>query len=189
MLPATASCTPWRATRKAVDTRILGSAVSDEVSLLVWRQATPRSRTTSCTAKEPDEASASISSSQPVLLTSSRVRRAASWGCPFESRKTNSIGRPRKPPLALMRSCSIVSALREEVPSRAIGPDRMLCIPIRSVLACALATQGAANRLAVLPATIVRRVKSLLMNCTSHDLLSRPCDGPLFLFGLQTVDR
>jgi len=27
------------------------------------------------------------------------------------------------------------------------------------------------------------------MNCTSHDLLSRPCDGPLFLFGLQTVDR
>ena len=39
MLPATASCTPWRATRKAVGARILGSAVSDEVSLLVWMQS------------------------------------------------------------------------------------------------------------------------------------------------------
>ena len=52
MLPATASCTPWRATRKAVGARILGSAVSDEVSLLVWMQTMlPRSRTTSWTAK------------------------------------------------------------------------------------------------------------------------------------------
>ena len=164
MLPATASCTPWRATRKAVGARILGSAVSDEVSLLVWMQAMlPRSRTTSWTAKEADEASASTSSSQPVLFTSSRAMRAASWGWPLESRNTNSIGRPRKPPAALMRSCSIISALREEVPSSAIGPDRMLCMPIFNVLASALATQGAANRLAAPPANTVRRVMSPLI--------------------------
>ena len=60
MLPATASCTPWRATRKAVGARILGSAVSDEVSLLVWMQAMPRSRTTSWTAKEADEPSLGV---------------------------------------------------------------------------------------------------------------------------------
>ena len=146
MLPATASCTPWRATRKAVGARIFGSAVSDEVSLLVWMQTMlPRSRTTSCTAKAPEEASESTSSSQPVLFTSSRAMRAASCGWPLESRNTNSIWRPRKPPAALMRSCSIISALREEVPSSAIGPDRMLCMPIFSVLASALATQGAAR--------------------------------------------
>ena len=74
-----ASCTPWRATRKAVGTRILGSAVSDEVSLLVWMQATPRSRTTSCTANDADEASELTSSSQPAVFTSSRAMRAASW--------------------------------------------------------------------------------------------------------------
>ena len=72
-------------------------------------------------------------------------------------------GLPRKPPAVLMRSCSIVSELREEAPSSAIGPDRMLCIPIRNVLDCALATQGEANRLAALPATIVRRVMSPLI--------------------------
>ena len=62
-----------------------------------------------------------------------------------------------------MRSCSIISALREDVPSSAIGPDRMLCIPMRNVLASALATQGAASRLAPPPANIVRRVMSPLI--------------------------
>ena len=62
-----------------------------------------------------------------------------------------------------MRSCSIISALRDEVPSSAIGPDRMLCIPMRNVLASALATQGAASRLAVLPANRVRRVMNPLI--------------------------
>lgn len=100
---------------------------------VVWRQATPpRSRTTSWTANEADEASASIKSSQPVLFTSSRATWAASWGWPFESRNTNSIGRPRKPPAALMRFCSINSPFREEVPSSAIGPDRMPCMPMRT---------------------------------------------------------
>ena len=98
-----------------------------------------------------------------MVFTSSRAMRAASWGWPFESRKTNSICRPRKPPAALMRSCSIISELREEVPSSAIGPDRMLCIPMRNVLACALATQGAASKEAAPPASIVRRVISPLI--------------------------
>ena len=53
--------------------------------------------------------------------------------------------------------------IQEEVPSSAIGPDRMLCIPMRNVLACALATQGAASREAAPPANIVRRVISPLI--------------------------
>jgi hypothetical protein len=39
----------------------------------------------------------------------------------------------------------------------------MLCIPIFKVLACALATQGAASKLAVPPANTVRRLTSALI--------------------------
>jgi hypothetical protein len=58
---------------------------------------------------------------------------------------------------------SIISELRGEVASSAIGPDRMLCIPMRNVLACALATLGAASRLAAPLANIVRRVMNPLI--------------------------
>ena len=89
---------PWRQARKALGIRSLGSAVSEEVSELVWMQRKPRSRATSWTANAPDEASASSRISQPSLLTSSRATRAASCGWPFESRTTISIFRPARPP-------------------------------------------------------------------------------------------
>ena len=89
----------------------LGSAVSDDVSELVWMQNTPRSRATSCTANAPDDASASISSSQPSVLTSSRATRAASCGWPLESRITISICRPARPPAALTLSTSIITRI------------------------------------------------------------------------------
>ena len=139
----------------------LGSAVSDEVSELVWMQSTPRSRATSCTANAPDEASASISSSQPSVLTSSRAMRAASCGWPLESRITISICRPARPPAALTFSTSIITALREEVPSCATRPDRMVGMPILMVLACARATHGVANVTA--PAPISASVERRLM--------------------------
>ena len=60
-----------------------------------------------------------------------------------------------------MRSSSIITALRDEVPSSAMGPDRMVGMPIFMVLACARATQGAARKLAAPPAKTVRRVTEL----------------------------
>ena len=75
---------PWRQVRNTFGRRSFGSAVSALVSELVCRQSMPRSRATSCTAKAPDEASASIKISQPSVLMSSRASRAASCGCPFE---------------------------------------------------------------------------------------------------------
>ena len=154
------SCTPCRAQRNAVAARSFGSAVSDDVSLDVWMHSTPRSRTTSCTANAPDDASESTRISQPSLLTSSRATRAASCGWPFESRTTNSILRPARPPVALMRSISICAALRWDVPSRAIGPDRMVCIPTRTVpdfgVSCARKMAGVAST-AVAPSITRRR--------------------------------
>ena len=155
------SCTPWRAVRNALGMCCFGSAVSDEVSELVWMQSTPRSRATSCTAKAPDDASASIRSSQPSVLTSSRATRAASCGCPLESRITISIWRPARPPAALTLSTSIITPLREEVPSCATRPDRMVGMPTLMVLACARATHGLA-RVATL-APISARVERRLM--------------------------
>src|SRR5436305_10855276 len=83
-----------------------------------------------------------------------------------------------------MRSCSIISEFREEVPSSAIGPDRMLCIPMRNVLACALATQGAASRPAALPASILRRVMARLI----LHLPGTGCDHRLS-FSAGSLDR
>src|SRR5258705_3100763 len=120
----------------------LGSAVSEEVSELVWIQKTPRSRATSWTANAPDEASASMRSSQPSVLTSSRATRAASCGCPLESRITISICRPASPPAALIFSTSIVTALRDEVPSCATRPERIVGMPTLIVLACARDPRG-----------------------------------------------
>src|SRR4051794_24242477 len=54
-----------------------------------------------------------------------------------------------------------MTALREEVPSCATRPDRMVGIPTLIVLACARATQGAANVAA--PAPISARVERRLM--------------------------
>src|SRR5438445_13072538 len=108
-------------------------------------QSTPRSRATSCTANAPDDASASISSSQPSVLTSSRATRAASCGAPLESRITISICRPAKPPAALTLSTSSITPLRDDVPSCATRPERMVGMPILMVLACARATHGVAN--------------------------------------------
>src|SRR5215216_3874094 len=138
----------------------LGSAVSDDVSELVWIQKTPRSRATSCTAKAPDEASASMSNSQPSVLTSSLATRAASCGCPLESRITISICRPARPPAALTLSTSIITLLRDEVPSCATRPERIVGMPTLIVLACARATQGAANVTAPAPiiANVARRL-------------------------------
>ena len=155
------SCTPCRAVRKAFGMCCFGSAVSAEVSELVWIQSTPRSRATSCTANAPDEASASISNSQPSVLTSSRATRAASCGCPLESRITISIWRPARPPAALTFSTSSITPLREDVPSCATRPDRMVGMPTLMVLACARATQGAAK--VATPAPISARVERRLM--------------------------
>ena len=151
---------PWRAVRNALGMCCFGSAVSAEVSELVWMQNTPRSRATSCTANEPDEASPSISSSQPSVLTSSRATRAASCGAPLELRITISICRPASPPDALTFSTSSITALRDEVPSCATRPDRMVGMPILMVLACARATHGAANVAAPAPiiASVARRL-------------------------------
>ena len=124
----------------------LGSAVSEEASEQVWMQSTPRSRATSCTANDPDDASPSISISQPSVLTSSRAMRAASCGWPLESRITISICRPARPPAALTFSTSSITALRDEVPSCATRPDRIVGMPILMVLACARATHGVATR-------------------------------------------
>ena len=64
---------------------------------------------------------------------------------------TISIGRPANPPAALTLSTSIMMPLRDEVPSCATRPDRMVGIPTLMVLACAPATQGVANVTAVPP--------------------------------------
>ena len=72
-------------------------------------QSTPRSRATSCTANDPDDASPSSSISQPSVLTSSRAMRAASCGWPLESRITISICRPASPPAALTFSTSSIT--------------------------------------------------------------------------------
>src|SRR5262249_32018189 len=103
---------------------------------------------------------ASIRSSQPSVLTSSRATRAASCGCPLESRITISICRPASPPAALTLSTSSITALREDVPSCATRPDRLVGMPILKGLACARATQGAAKVTA--PAPISAKVERRL---------------------------
>ena len=140
-----ASCTPWRARRKAFGSRSFGSALSELVSELVCSVSMPRSRATSWTAKAPDDASASISNSQPSVLISSRAIRAASCGWPFESRMTISICRPARPPAALIFSTSIITALRDEVPSCATRPDKIVVMPILIDLLSARTTIGAAE--------------------------------------------
>ena len=156
---------PWRHTRNTFGSRSLGSAESELVSELVCRQSTPRSRATSWTANAPDDASASIKISQPSELTSSRAIRAASCGCPFESRMTRSICCPARPPAALTFSTSIIAALREELPSCATRPERMVGIPILIDLPWERATMGAASTptvLAAAPVSNVRRSKPIL---------------------------
>ena len=132
-----ASCTPCLAQRNANGVRNLGSAVSEDVSEQVWMTNTPKSRATSCTAKAPEEASASIKISQPSAVTSSRATRAASCGWPLESRMISSILRPPKPPLALNFSTSILAALLEDWPNMATLPDKMVGMPTRMGLFCA----------------------------------------------------
>ena len=150
--PATASWMPWRAERNAVGLRSLGSAVSAEVSEQVCRQSTPRSPTTSLTAKEPDEASASMMISQPSVLTRSRVTRAASSGWPLESRTTSSTSRPPKPPDALNWLTASVAASRLDVPRMATRPDRMVGMPMRSLAPAPRATKGAPSAETATPA-------------------------------------
>ena len=133
---------PCRAERNAVGKRNFGSAVSDDVSEQVCTTSTPKSFATSCTAKAPEDASASKIISQPSPVISSRATRAASWGWPLESRTTISIMRPPKPPAALNFSTSSATALREEIPSMATRPDRIVGIPIRMVLFCASEIAG-----------------------------------------------
>jgi hypothetical protein len=163
--PTMASCTPWRARRKAFGSRSFGSALSELVSELVCIVSMPRSRATSCTAKAPDEASASINNSQPSVLISSRAMRAASCGWPLESRITISICRPASPPAALIFSTSDITALRDEVPSCATRPDRIVVMPILIALSSARATIGAARIPTVeaaAPLSSVRRSKCFL---------------------------
>jgi len=105
--------------------------------------------------------SPSSSSSQPSVLTSSRATRAASCGWPLESRITISICRPARPPAALTFSTSSITALREDVPSCATRPDKIVGMPILMVLAWARATQGAATLIA--PAPISASVERRLM--------------------------
>ena len=61
---------------------------------------------------------------------SSRTTRAASSGRPLESRVTSSSMRPSRPPEALNSSIAICAALREDSPSCATRPDRMVGWPI-----------------------------------------------------------
>src|SRR3954470_5595233 len=156
-----ASWMPWRLERKALGTRYFGSAVSDDVSDDEWMHSTPRSRTTSCTAKDPALDSASSSISQPSLLTSSRATRAASCGWLLLSRYTIAMGRPANPPAALIRSTSISMALRWVMPDCAIGPENVACMPMRTALAWAPAMCGVARgeaKVAAAPASTARRV-------------------------------
>ena len=152
---------PWRQVRNTFGRRSFGSAVSALVSELVCRQSMPRSRATSCTAKAPDDASASIKISQPSVLTSSRASRAASCGCAFESRITISICRPARPPAPLIFSTSIITASRDEVPSCATRPERMVDMPILIDLLSARATIGAASAAAVPAAALLSSARRL----------------------------
>ena len=120
----------------------------------------PRQRT-SCTANAPDDASASIKISQPSVLTSSRASRAASCGCAFESRITISICRPARPPAPLIFSTSVITALRDEVPSCATRPERMVDMPILIDLLSARAIIGAASAAAVPAAALLSSARRL----------------------------
>ena len=86
-------------------------------------------------------------------------------GCPLESRITISICRPASPPAALIFSTSIVTALRDEVPSCATRPERIVGMPTLMVLACACATHGVANVTAPAPisASVDRRLRPGLL--------------------------
>ncbi|MGY4336408.1 hypothetical protein ACVWW3_001314 [Bradyrhizobium sp. LM2.9] len=79
----------------------------------------------------------------------------------MESRITISICRPASPPAALTLSTSSITALRDDVPSCATRPDRIVGMPILMVLACARATHGAATLIA--PAPISANVERRLM--------------------------
>ena len=80
--------------------------------------------------------------SQPSLLINCRVLLAASSGLPLESRVMSSILRPPRPPAALNLSASICSEFRDEIPSCATRPERMVGTPMRMVLFCARETKG-----------------------------------------------
>jgi hypothetical protein len=60
----------------------------------------------------------------------------------------------------LTLSTSIITPLRDEVPSWATRPDRIVGMPTLMVLACARATHGAANVIAPAPisASVDRRL-------------------------------
>src|SRR5262245_20764740 len=194
-----ASWMPCRAVRNAVGTRIFGSAESDEVSELVCRQRTFSSRITSCTANAPADDSALMMISQSSELTNCRVLLAASSGLPLESRVMISILRPPRPPAALNFSASIVSALRDEIPSCATRPDRIVGTPILIGLSCALETNGKPRLLAAPSAPAawmnLRRLPKVTLAVDIHSSSSccrgsprfgappasprsRPCMGP-----------
>ena len=80
--------------------------------------------------------------SQPSPLINWRVLFAASSGLPLESRVMISILRPPRPPAALNFSTSVMTALREEMPSCATRPDKMVGMPIRIGLSCAREIKG-----------------------------------------------
>jgi hypothetical protein len=84
---------------------------------------------------------------------------------PFESRVTISIMRPPSPPAALNFSTSIVIALRDEMPSWATRPERMVGTPTRIGLFCARDTKGKPNPVAAVsaPAALMnpRRLRSV----------------------------
>ncbi len=154
-----------RAVRNAVGTCSLGSAVSEEVSELLWMHSTPISRITSCTAKAPLDASPSMMSWQPSLLMRSRVTLAASCGAPLESRTTSSILRPLMPPASLNLSKVILRPPTVVWPRTATLPDRMvgtptLMVPLWPLTMAGMATTPASARRALEQMATARRPRN-----------------------------
>jgi hypothetical protein len=91
----------------------------------------------------------------------------------LESRITISIWRPASPPAALILSISSMTALRDEVPSCATRPDKMVGMPTLTVLASARATHGADSASA--PPPMIMRLDRRLMPGVRVLVMFSPC--------------